>query len=103
MINWSILSDRIKYVDRSFCLSLTPSLAIRLLDDKRYKRLYNSLNTDETLIPDIIFDEDRIRDTYLDKYGGIQAEITQVTTFDESNDLKYNIFRKDRCDKRTCN
>ena len=31
------------------------------------------------MIPDIIFDEDRIRDTYLDKYDGIQAEISHVT------------------------
>ena len=87
MINWSIFSDRIKYVDGSFCSSITPSLTIQLLDDKRYKRLYNSLKTDETLIPDIIFDEDKIRDTYLDEYDGIQAEISQVTKFDESTDL----------------
>ena len=26
---------------------------------------------DEDLIPDIIFDEDRIRDTHLDKYNGV--------------------------------
>ena len=46
MIDWSILSDRIKDVDRSFCLSITPSLTIRPLDGKRHKRLYNSLKTD---------------------------------------------------------
>ena len=34
-----------------------------------------------------MFDEDRIRDTYLDKYDGVQAEISQVTRFDESTDL----------------
>ena len=42
---------------------------------------------DEDLIPDMIFDEDRIRDTYLDRYNGVQAEISQVTSFDESTDL----------------
>ena len=94
MINWTILSDRIKYVDRSFCSSITPSLTIRLLDDKRHKRLYNSLKTDETLIPDIIFEEDRIRDTYLDKYNGIQAEISQVTKLDESTDLSKTYLGK---------
>ena len=60
MINWPILSDRMKYVDKSSCSGMIPSLTIRQLDDKRHKRLYNSLKTDETLIPDIIFDKDRI-------------------------------------------
>ena len=41
MINWSIFSDRIKYVVSSFCSSMTSSLTIRLLDDKRHKSLYN--------------------------------------------------------------
>ena len=31
---------------------------------------------DEDLVPDMIFDEDRIRDTYLDRYYGVQAEIS---------------------------
>ena len=94
MINWSILSDGIKYVDRGFCASITPSLTIRPLDDKRHKRLYNSLKTDETLIPDIIYDEDRIRDTYFDKYDSNQAEISQVTKFDESTDLSTTYLGK---------
>ena len=46
------------------------------------------------MIPDIIFDEDRIRDTYLDKYNGIQAEISQVTKFDESTDLSTTYLGK---------
>ena len=82
MINWSILSDRITYEDVSFCLA-TPCLTIRPLDDKKDKRLYNNLKNDEVdLTPDIIFDEDRIRNTYLDKYDDIQAEISQVNRKD---------------------
>ena len=54
MINWSICSNRITYVDGSFC-SATPSLTIRPLDDKKHKRLYNNLKTDEVdLTLDII-------------------------------------------------
>ena len=49
--------------------------------------MYSSLKADEDLMPDIIFDEDRIRDTYLDKYDGVHAEISQVTRLDESIDL----------------
>ena len=73
---------------------MTPSLTIRLLDDKRHKRLYNSLKTDEDLIHDMIFNEDRIRDIYLDKYDGIQAEIPQVNEFDESTDLSTTYLGK---------
>ena len=85
MINWSIFSDKITYVNS--CANMNPSLTIRPLEDKKHKRLYSNLEADEELIPDIIFDEDRIRDTYLDKYDGVQAEILQVTRFDESTNL----------------
>ena len=85
MINWSIFSDKITYMNS--CANMNPSLTIRPLEDKKHKRLYNNLKADEELIPDIIFDEDRIRDTYLDKYDGVQAEISQVRRFGESTDL----------------
>ena len=71
MINWSIFSDKIKYLNS--CVKMSPCLTI--LEDKKYKRLYSSLKADEDLIPDIIFDEDRIRDTYHDKYNGVHVEI----------------------------
>ena len=96
MINWSVVSDRIMYVVGSFC-SATPSLTIRPLDDKKHKRLYNNLKSNEVdLTPDIIFDENRMRNTYLDKYGGIQAEISQVqvNSFDESTNLSTTYLGK---------
>ena len=43
---------------------------------------------------DIIFEEDRIRDVYLDKYNGIHVEISQVTKFDESTDLSTTYLGK---------
>ena len=46
MINWSILSDLIKYVDGSSCSNTIPSLTMRPLDYRKHKRLYNSLKTD---------------------------------------------------------
>ena len=52
---------------------------------------------------DIIFDEDRIGDTYLDKYDGIQAEISQVTKFDESTDLSATYLGKTDVTRETCN
>ena len=55
MINWSILSDLIKYVDRSSCSDTIPDLTVRPLDYGKQKRLYNSLKIDEDLTSDVIF------------------------------------------------
>ena len=85
MINWSMFSVKITYVNS--CANMNPSLTVRPLEDKKHKKLYSNLKADEELIPDIIFDEDRIKDTYLDRCNGVQAEISQVTGFDESTDL----------------
>ena len=93
MINWSILSDLIKYADGS-CSDTIPSLTMRPLDYGKHKRLYNSLKTDEDLTSDTIFEGDRIKNVYLDKYDGIYAEILQVTRFDESTDLKTTYLGK---------
>ena len=92
MINWSIFSDKIKYVN--FYVSMNPSLTIRPLEDRKHKRLYSSLEMNEDLIPDMIFDEDKIRDMYLDRYDGVQAEISQVSSFDESTDLSTTYLGK---------
>ena len=45
-------------------------------------------------MPDIISDEDRIRDTYLNKYDGVHAEIPQATRYDEINDLSTTYLGK---------
>ena len=92
MINWSIFNDKIKYVNSH--VSMNPSLTIRPLEDRKHKRLYSSLEMNEDLTPDMIFDEDRIRDIYLDKYDGVQAEISQVTSFDKSTDLSTTYLGK---------
>ena len=92
MINWSIFSDKITYMNS--CANVNPSLTIRPLEDKKHKRLYSNLKADEELIPNIIFDEDRIKDTYLDRYDGVQAEVLQVTRFDESTDLSTTYLGK---------
>ena len=92
MINWSIFSDKIKYVNSY--VSMNPSLTIRLLEDRKHKRLYGSLEMNEDLIPDMIFDEDRIRDIYFDRYNGVQVEISHVISFDESTDLSTTYLGK---------
>ena len=52
------------------------------------------MKIDEDLTVDIIFEEDRIRDVYFDKYDGIHTEISQATKFDESTDLSTTYLGK---------
>ena len=85
MIPWSILSDLIKYIDRS--LDLVPSLTVKPLDYRQHKRLYHSLKTDKGLTVDIEFEGDKLKEEYFDRYDGIYTEMSQVTRFDESTDL----------------
>ena len=35
----------------------------------------------------MIFEENKVKETYFDRYEGIQSEISQVTNFDENTDL----------------
>ena len=94
MINKSILSDVIKYVDGSSYSDTIPSLTMRPLDYRKHKRLYNSLITDEDLTSDIKIEEDRVKDVYFNKHDGIYAEISQATRFDESTDLSKTYLGK---------
>ena len=42
----------------------------------------------------MIFEENKIKETYFDKYEGIQSEISQVTRFDENTDLSTTYLGK---------
>ena len=49
---------------------------------------------DESQIPNMIFEENKVKETYFDKYEGIQSEISQVTRFDENTDLSTTYLGK---------
>ena len=85
MINWSIFSDKIRYVDSS--MNETPKLTIRPLEENKHRQLFNALEKQEDQIPEMIFEENKVKETYLDRNEGIQSEISQVTRFDENTDL----------------
>ena len=85
MINWSIFSDRIRYVDTS--MNETLKLTIRPLEEKKHRRLFNALEMQECQKPEMIFEETKVKEEYFDRYEGIQSEISQVIKFDESTDL----------------
>ena len=94
MIHWSILSYLIKYIDRSSCSDMTPNLTVKALDCQQHKRLYHSLKADKDLTSDAIFESDKVKDEYLDRYDGMYAEILQATRFDESTDLSTTYLGK---------
>ena len=48
----------------------------------------------EDQIPEMIFEENKVKETYFDKYEGIQSEISQVTRFDENTDLRMTYLGK---------
>ena len=45
MINWSIFSDKIRYVDTS--MNETLKLTIRPLEEKKHRRLFDALEMQE--------------------------------------------------------
>ena len=85
MINWSICSNKIRYVDS--CMNETPRLTIRPLEEKKHQRLFSTLEIKEDQTPGMIFEENKIKEAYFVRYEGVQSEISQVTRFDESTDL----------------
>ena len=45
------------------------------------------MTIDKDLTSDIIFEGDKVKEEYFDRYDGIHAEISQATRFDEITDL----------------
>ena len=100
MINWSIFSDKIRYIDP---MNMMPRLTIRPLEEKKHRKLFSTLEVKENQIPDIIFDEDILKEMYFDKYDGIQSQISQETRFDESADLSTTYLGKVDQTRKKCN
>ena len=65
----------------------TPKLTIRPLEENKHRRLFNALEIQEDQILEMIFEGNKVKETYFDRYEGIQSEISQVTKFDENTDL----------------
>ena len=75
-------------------MNMMPRFIIRPLDEKKHRKLFSALEVKEDQISDIIFDEDRIKEIYFDKYNGFQSEISQETRYDESTDLSTTYLGK---------
>ena len=59
MINWSIFSDKLRYVDSS--INEMPKLIIRPLEENKHRRLFNALEIQENQIPEMIFKENKVK------------------------------------------
>ena len=92
MTHWSLLSDLIKYIDRSS--DMVPSLTVKPLGERQCKRLYYSLKADRDLTADLEFEGDKLKHEYFDKYDCIYVEISKETKFDESIDLSTTYLGK---------
>ena len=92
MINWSIFSDKLRYIDSS--INEMPKLIIRPLEENKHRQLFNALEMHENQIPEMIFEENKVKETYFDKYEGIHSEISHVTRFDENTDLSTTYLGK---------
>ena len=62
MINWSIFSDKIRYVDSH--MNVTPRLTIRPLEEKKHRKLFSTLEIKEDQIPNMIFEENKVKEGY---------------------------------------
>ena len=67
---------------------------VRPLEEKKQRKLFSTLKVEEDQIPDIIFDENKVKETYFDRYEGVQSEISQEARFDESTDLSMTYLGK---------
>ena len=72
MINWSTFSDKIRYVDSS--INETPKLTIRPLEEKKHRRLFNTLKIQEDQILEMIFEENKVKEAYFDRYEGVSQK-----------------------------
>ena len=59
MIDWSIFSDKLRYVDSS--INEMPKLIIRPLAENKHSRLFNALEIQGNQIPEMIFEENKLK------------------------------------------
>ena len=87
MMNWSIFSDNIRYVQHDQII--TQNLNFDTLDYKNHKDLYLQLKEESLLSLDINFGlyPDVTKARFLDVYEDIYAEMVYASKFDENSDL----------------
>ena len=94
MMNWSIFSDNIRYIQHD--KMTTQNLDFDTLEYRNHKDLYLQLKEDPLLALDIDFGlyPDVTKARYLDVYEDVCAEIIYASKFDENSDLSMTYLGK---------
>ena len=88
MEQWSILSNKLNYIQHSQLSSMDHSLDIKLIN--KYKSQLNDSHCSlvkEFREVDFGKDPQNLQDEYLDVYEGIQSDIVSLNRFDENSDI----------------
>ena len=86
MINWSIFSDIVRYIQHE--QKTPPGLDVDTLGYRCHKGLYFKLKEEERETKDIDFGmyPDILKSKYLDVYEGVYAEMVYANKFNENSD-----------------
>ena len=86
---WSILSNKVKYIQHDEKSNTVPDLHVKPLDNKHYKKLYDKLQTEKRQMLDMDFGDnsDMLKTDYLEMYKAVQADIVYSNRSDECSDF----------------
>ena len=97
MEQWSILSNKLNYIQHSQLNSMDHSLDIRPINKHKSQSNDSHPSLDKEFREvDFGKDPQNMQDEYLDVYEGIQSDIVSLNRFDENCRHKYDIFRPNR-------
>ena len=102
MEQWSILSNVINYVHynknpkNSHLMTIRPAKYNKTVKDAKGRNVNESF-----LEVNLVDNVDRLKEEYLDKYGGVKSEIVDTTRFDKNSHLSMTYLGKINmtCDK----
>ena len=77
MEQWSILSNRLNYVQYDRNPKTSYYLGVKAIDQKSHGKMYNRLKDEDRQILELDFcvNPDQLRGEYLDIYEGVQLEV----------------------------
>ena len=87
MEQWSILSNIVNYIQYDRHPKNFHNLDIKAVNQRSHKRRHNTKKERQRLELDFEDMSDKLKEEYLDMYGGIWSEILSTTRLDETSDL----------------
>ena len=100
MVQWSILSNVVNYIQYNKHPKNFHNLNIRDVSKEKYKSKSNIESKERQMLElDFGNTPEKLKEKYLDVYKGIQSEILSTTRLDENSDLSTIYFRKIKYNK----